>query len=575
MKKQIEEEIKQYTTRSIPISEGNDFSQLKLTQRITQFENKIYPTGKFTKAGDYKYWFEIINPRIDSEVKNVDFDTKDISVEPSPPYKKTDELPCLVTNLRLGEYLRDTGQSEEINSGIEEGAGWGNIVWKKIKGGYERVDLKNFYVINQTARDLTNSPVIERHPLSQSDLREKISVWKNVEKVIDECGEDSYKSTQETTSFETTVPYYEIFERNGEVSLKSLKEEKGEKVMKGDENKYVLAKVIVAAVKGQNSPEIKYILYADEISKMPYKEYHRGRYKGRWWREGIYELLFDLQVRANQIGNELAQGLSWSAKVFFTSKDKLIIQNILTDLNNGDIIQAEDIRQIEVRMQGFDQLANEWNRVIEQANDLANSREVVQGITPPSGTPLGTTRMLDINANKLFDFIREKLAIPFREIFEEWIIPELIKEIKTQDIIRLTGDTDTLGRLYELAVNSWYLKNLISIGPHTKEFADDIKDQKMTELSKRPQFLLKLLKDAFKGFKPKAKVVITGENSTRTERLQNLASFISLETDPVRRSYLIERAMRMSGMDVGDMPKSEPAPVAPVRPEPAKTEISV
>ena len=51
MKKQIEEEIEQYTTRSIPISEGNDFSQLKLTQRITQFENKIYPTGKFTKAG--------------------------------------------------------------------------------------------------------------------------------------------------------------------------------------------------------------------------------------------------------------------------------------------------------------------------------------------------------------------------------------------------------------------------------------------------------------------------------------------------------------------------------------------
>ena len=57
---------------------------------------------------------------------------------------KIDELPCLIVNLKLKEYLWETCQAEEINSAIEEGSGWGNVVWKKIKEGYERVDLKEF-----------------------------------------------------------------------------------------------------------------------------------------------------------------------------------------------------------------------------------------------------------------------------------------------------------------------------------------------------------------------------------------------------------------------------------------------
>jgi hypothetical protein len=95
----------------------------------------------------------------------------------------------------------------------------------------------------------------------------------------------------------------------------------------------------------------------------------------------------------------------------------------VTDLKNGDYVRSKNLRQVEVRLQGFDQLIAEWNRLVQLANDIANSREVVQGITPASGTPLGTTQIVDANANKLFDFIREKLSIPLREIFEQWIVP--------------------------------------------------------------------------------------------------------------------------------------------------------
>ncbi|HEC32910.1 MAG TPA: hypothetical protein ENI63_01460 [Candidatus Kaiserbacteria bacterium] len=564
--KQIGNEITQFLTESVTITNNIKHSQSKLLNRISLFENQVYPSGKFDSQGNYKYWYDIITTRIESEIKNIDFDTKDINVYSQI---KNDELPVLIVNLKLKEYLRETGQAEEINSAIEEGSGWGNIVWKKTKEGYERVDLRNFYVINQSARTLNETPAIERHQLTAQDMRAKRDVWNNVDAVLEECKTKTYKTTTGTQEKETTVPYYEVYERNGEISVADFKEYQGETPSKGDSDKYILAKVIGAGVKSTSSgADIKYIMFAEEIKNMPYEEYHRSRYKGRWFREGLYELLFDLQVRANQIGNQIAQGLELASKTVLRSTDKLIVQNILTDIRNGDIIRAKDLEQVQLRMDAFDQLANEWNRVINLANDIANSREIVMGITPASGTPLGTSKLLNQNAGKLFDFIREKLAIPYTRIFERSVVPKLIKELSQQEILRLTGDSDMLGRLHKVIVDDWYLQNLPLLPPHTPEIADNLKQEKLDELLQRPQLLMKATKDMFKRFKPRVSVVITGEQVNLDAELQTMMGFIKLEQDPVRRSAMIGVAMRKAGVDVGSLPQSPPQPIQP-QPQPA------
>jgi hypothetical protein len=551
LSKQIETEITDYLTKPVTVGD-QPFSQSALVRRISLFENKIYPTGKFDTQGNYKHWFDIISPRIDSEIKNIDFDTKDILAY-SP--RKIDEVPCLVINLKLTEWLRDNGQAEELNSAIEEGSGWGNVVWKKVRGSYERVDLRNFYVINQTARDLSQSPAIERHQLTQSELRARGEKWKYIDEIIKDCGQKLYKAETEGVDQSTTTPYYSIYERNGEISLKDLKEFKGEEPSKGDENTYVLAKVIGAGTETSGGGvSIKYIAFAEEISKMPYKEYHRGRYKGRWFREGLYELLFDVQVRANEIGNQISLGLQYASKTIFTDEDKSAIQNVITDLKSGDFIRSKNLRQVEVRMQGFDQLLADYNRIIELANDIANSREVVQG-EALSGQPFRSTALLNVNANKLFDFIREKLAIPLREIFEEWQIPELIKDLTAEEALRLSGDSALLQRMHEFIVENWYIRNLINIGPHTKEMANTIKQQKLDEMKKRTTFISEYQK-TMKGLKPLVSVVITGENTRKDVERETFAQFIPLETDPIRRSALVEEAMRRSGIDVGSLPKT-------------------
>lgn len=553
--RKIEDEIKEFVEGQTEIHDGFNFSQWKLIRRIVLYMNQVYPKGKLDSQGNYKYWFDIISPRIDSEVKNVDFDVKDIRLYSTGD---NDDARLHIANAYMRDWLKNTGQSETLNEIVEQGAAWGNVVLKRIRGDYELVDLRNFFVINPTAMTLDDSPVIERHVMTQSQLREKKGVWKNVEEAIKSCGEKNLATTMTTGVVQNKeTPYYEVFERNGEVSTKDLSEAQGKSG--GSDDRYVLAKIVAIGVrKGGGTPKLMHVLYADKISEMPYKEYHRGRFQGRWFRQGLYEVLMDCQTRANEIGNQLARGLEWSSKTIFRSSDKVIASNILTDMNNGDIIRSQDLGQVEVRMQGIDQLIADWNRLMEVADRLANSYEIVTGESLPSGTPFRLGAMLNQNANKLFDFIREKLAITVRDLLEEWVLPELLSSLRQEKVLLLTGDEKWRERYYAMLVEDWYVSNLVALGPHTAEEAAAVKQAQLQALAQNEEVRIKVERKYWENFKPRVRVDITGERVALMAELETLANFIALENDPVRRTALIELAMKKKGIDVDTLPKTPP-----------------
>ena len=548
--KKIESEIDDYLNSSVEISEGVKFSQNKLIKRIYLFKNKTYPKGKVDKQGKYKFWYDIIGPRMNSEVKNLSIDTKNPLIFSQNPIK--DFGAVLITNMFLKDYLWKTGKAEEFNDATESFSGEGNLLMKKIKKGYNVCDPLNTYIINQTAKTIDETPVIERFLLTQSELREKAGAWENIEEVITNCGNKQFSVTKKTTAKETQNPYYEIFERNGEITEKELFELKGKEG--GREDKYVLGRVIVAGLttkKGSNQTE--YVLFADELKgkKMSdvFIEAHRGAYNGRWWREGMYELLFDYQIRANEIGNQLSRGLEWASKVIFKSADNKTIQNVITDINNGDIIDSKDLAQVDVRMRGLDQLIADWNRLIQDADRVSNSFEIVTGEEMKGNVPFRLGLLMDTNVNKLFYFLRQKLGIAYNKIFKEWILPELIKEMKGEDIIRITGDSAFIDRFRKMAVENWYVKNLAKIGPHTNESAIILKEAKYEELVKVDPYA-KNVKEIWDGILPRLWISITGENTDFEDEYQTISSLLQFETDPIRRAYLLDRVYAMKGLPV-------------------------
>ncbi len=555
--KQMENEITDYLTGWVEISEGYRFSQYRLIKRIMLYANQVLPRGKVDSQGNYKYWIDIMQPRIDSEVKNLDFDTRDVSVYSE---SKADAGPLILVNLALKNWMRDNDQATQFNESVEEGSGWGNVLWKKVKGGYDRLNLKDVYIINQQAKTVNDTPIIERHILTQSDLRAKRGIWKNIDEVISECGNMYFSVPAESGVRETKeTPYYEVYERNGEISEQDLFEAQGKEG--GDRDKYILSKIVVIGLKKGGSTEHQYVLYADALPGIMsdvYKEYHRGRYTGRWFRVGIYELLFDIQTRANEISNQIARGLDWASRVIFRTQDNLIAQNIMTDMRNGDVIRSTDLQQVDVRMRSLDQLIADWNRLMEAADRLCNSYEVVAGDSLPTNTPFKLGNLINNNANKLFDYLREKLALSFESVFQDWILPQLMDDLKIKEVLRLTGEPEMIDRYYDMVVNAWYVKNLLAMPPHGPDVTVLMLEAKKEELLKNPSQLVELQENWLSGVKARGSIVISGEGSSLDSDLQSLSTFIQLEQDPIRRTALIEKAMMRKGMDVASLPKTPP-----------------
>ncbi|MFA5394648.1 MAG: hypothetical protein WC346_01365 [Methanogenium sp.] len=549
MLNRISKEIQEYRTGSVQLLDGVNFSAAKLIRRIGIYKSHVYPTGELDSQGNKKYWFDVISPRVNNEVKNIDFDTSDIILFSD---SLSDAGRVMIANVALKDWLDESGQAAKINEAIEQCPEWGNIVWKKKGNDYEILDLQNFMVLNQTARDLSESDVIEEGCFVSSDLMKMSGVWSNVDTLVSMATKDKKHST----------PEFYIYERNGEMSKREymqlkmeLDNDKTIDLSKFSDKEFVLAKVVVGGVT-KDKPST--VLFCDEISKKPFKEFHRSSYRGTWLRSGLYEQLMDIQTRANEIGNQIARGLEWASKTIFRSNDKIIAQNIITDLENGDIIKSGDLAQVEVRMQGLDQLIADWNRLMVLADQISNSSEVVSGGNLPSGTPFRLGALQNINANKLYDFIREKLAIALQSLIQEWILPSALKSIKAKEVVRLSSDSGYLTEYYKMIVDSWYIKNLATFPPHSAEMAQNIKQRELDALMQKKEVLVNLEDEMWEDFKPRVKVAITGENYNLAVELETLQTFIALEQDPVRRTALIEIAMGKKGIDAKSLPKTPP-----------------
>lgn len=561
----LENEISNYISGEIEISPGVNFSQYKLTNRIYKFRNRDLTGQKINSDLSYNYFFDVISPRADNEIKNLRFDTKNIMVFSQNPIK--DFAVVFLSNACLKSWMSKKGEDIKLKSAVEEFVANGNIGFKRITGGYEIVDVLNTYITNQKAQTIDDTDIIERHEMTASQLI-RMTQWDKakIDLVIEDLGNKSFKASTETTPISSTGKRYEIFEFTGEVNELEFNQTKG--IEGGDENKYFLAKVVVAGLKESGTGE-KYTLFAERLTGTISDYYiyaHRGRYEGRFWRVGMYELLFDHQIRANEIGNQLARGLEWASKVIFRSKDSKVLQNIRADMDNGDVVITEDLQQVDVRMRSLDQLISDWNRLMNDADKLSNSYEVVRGESLPSGTPFRMGLLMDQNAGKLFILLRQKITLPYKRVFREWVLPELVRDLKGEDVFRFVGEVEIMDQLREILVDSWYAQNLVAIGPHTKETAEAIKQEKLEEI-KKVDPAIKNTKKIWEAVQSRLFITITGENYDLSEQMQDLTTLIGMEQDPERINWILDQIYRSRNIPI---PPRKPQP----QPQPQTLEVS-
>ncbi len=86
----------------------------------------------------------------------------------------------------------------------------------------------------------------------------------------------------------------------------------------------------------------------------------------------------------------------------------------------------------------------------------------------------------------------------------------------------------------------------------------DVKEiaEKMEEIRKNPEAMVKTVKDMWNNIKPRIIVTITGENINIASDIQKLQIAAQMEPDPLRRSALVEKIVNKLGIDTSTLPKA-------------------
>ena len=548
--KQINQEIADFNNKDISIVPGLFFNQKKTLEQIYFYYMSKFQTGDIDTEGDKKYFFNIVKTPCKVMTKTIDFDTKHIRVLSEAG---TNPIATWFFERDLKQWMKENNFGKTLNRIFQELPLYGSVVLKMIGGDPYFVDLRNF-IINPVADTLDETPIIERHFYTPDGLRKigKKLGWENIEQAIDE-----YKEMAKPGRYIT------VLERYGEIRTQKK------------DGKYELnnRRIVVADVgedkRDEHSNDIivkpGVVLKDEEYDGHPYKEFHLEKIPGRWLGVGVVELLFDPQMRHNELANQMAKGTYWASLRLFQSADDSGNINLSTDVANGQLLNNNGfpITPIDLTERNLAYFAQEFQRWTQNRDEMTFSFEIPRGERSPSGTTLGEIQILASSAMNYFGNIQENIALDIKKFLFDDIIPNFKKRVSGEHFLRLVGED--LDKINELYIASQTQAELFSfMGRNnalpTKEHFDIIKAVIEEKIKMGEEKIVKIPKELYKDIKYKIEIDITGESKdTRVLAsglfavLQAITTDPTLLEDPTKRK-LLGQWMEAIGLNIGDLP---------------------
>lgn len=539
----IRKEKEDFRTKSITLSPGYAFNQHKTLQRIEAYSNsRFYESPPYDEDG-FLIPFLNVNrkPRMVA-AKEIDLDTKDILVRD----EGGDMIGAQLMAEDLKQWMKNEGFAAKLNEYADEAPTYGTVVVKKVKDELHTVDLLNLVITNVSAKDLKHTDKIELHRYSADELsgmpwdakaiREAITLYQNLGK-----------------------SEIEIDERRGWVKESEFR-------LGGREDKYVYTLAIVAGAeeieRAQEKDKVieRGIVLFHELADPkddPYREWHFMRMKNRWLGLGWVEILFDNQVRANEMAYFKAKGLRWTSLHLFTTDDETVSRNLLADARDGDVIKTVSGRTLTA-------IANEERNLAhfiseERRWDLNTAEQtftpdVISGEGLPSGTPARSAIIADTNVKKFYDRKREDFGIFVRSLIYDDVLPLFMKQSHKAHMVNMAGSADDRDKLQQFIFNArmeaWMVDEHLSKGKLPSLMQWNNQQQiEMQRLTMAPTIDMPIPEGYYKRLKPKLEVVITKENEDtdamiagRKEVLMALGQNPNIAVNPLTRSMFLELA---------------------------------
>lgn len=566
--KQLRKEINDFINRNVTIVEGYDFNQYDTIKRI-----HLYMNDQFLEAGDDRIFHNIVKYRREAIARFLDIDSKDIRLLPTNPksYYST-----LFLEQELKHWLKKNKFGKLLNDMATELATYGSCVLRKTKDGAEIVDLRRLF-LDPSVKDIKDSRFITlKHFLTPSELKAKIkdgwdadAIDRIIEAVEDRDSEapESYEQDgQQSGGVSTTL--IEVYERFGELSDDELEE-----VGLESDDEFARTHVIYAepglfkSMVGQDSKtyleDKSEVLYA-KIWKgdYPFKDAHYSKTAGRWLGIGVVEDLFNAQERVNEIENQKRVSMELSSLHLFQTQDSSILQNVLTDLQNGDLIQSKTginpIATEERNLSAFRDEFDSWNVL---ADRISFANDLITGNAIPTSTPATNAVIQNTNATSVFLFKRQNFSLFLQEFFNELVLPQCLKDLSGEHILRFVGDPAQLEAIDEVEINDAIVKKILDAGrPLIPEEIEAVKFTVKEKMSRTGnERFLKIKENLYGDLEFEFDIIITNEQeniqilqqntfSLLQSLIQAQASGVDMLQDPLFKTMFLDYAQK-SGLN--------------------------
>ena len=515
----------------IEVVPGCLFNQYDTIKKAHLYVNKKFQDTRQYQGRD-KLFFDVATYRRDTIAKSIDIDTKDIKLVADNPES---DVQTFIAEKEFRYWLKDSEFGEILNELGDDLATYGSIVLKCIASKVENVDLRRLF-LDPTVKNIRDSRFITQEMyMTQTELEAMKSKWENIDEVIERFGSYYAPTSYENDGQQNVIgstPYYKIYERYGEVPEYMIDDS-------SDSDKLVKAFFVVAepqaVMRMQNGIELDegVVLFKSKWNKSyPYEDLHYKRIKGRWLGVGAIEDLFIVQERFNEIANQKRVSGEISSLHFFQSQDKKSPNNLLKYANNGDVLMTSGITPIANEERNLAYFKGEEDLYNQLADRLTFAYDASRGEAMPSSTPATNAIIQNNNINSFFSKKRENFGLFITRVMNNHILPQLLKDISNEHILRFIGSPEDMARFDNL-VTPFYvtdevikrtLKGETIYAPELEKIKNDVQ---MSLKKQGSQRFTKLKENFYKNSQFMFDFVTTDEQRDTAVLAQNTFKLIS------------------------------------------------
>lgn len=512
----------------IQIAEGMEWNFFDHVRTTILYKNSTYKSGK----DDNKPFKNIIRPILNLAYRAEGFDVKDILlyINDSKEYYKS----FLVKKFHE-VWARQNNIDTFIDDLVESYVDFGGALIKNVNQERpEVVPFSRLAFCDQT--DILKGPIAEKHQFAPDELKEMEGKWGNLKKgatgTIDEVITLSQNEKKDTVGKGTKTPgkYIEVYEVHGIFPNWWLDSEYTDE--ESYDKTYSRQLHIVTFYTSKEGQKNGICLYKGLEKELPYKLVLRDKIYGRALGLGGAEELFEPQVWVNYDVLRMKEMLDVASKIIFQTSDVAFAnRNKTSSLENGEILIHDlnqpltQINTYPVNVKAFENSVAEWE---QHARQMGAATESIMGESPTAGTPFKLQELITQESHSLHEYRKGKLATFLDEVYKDWIIPYISREITNGQEFMSELDLEELQQvsdsLVECEANDMAKKLILSGQPVYPEQLQSFKDQVKKDFMKGNKKFIEILKGEMKDLPLDVKVNIAGKQKNLAGQVDKLTN---------------------------------------------------